>query len=159
QTGFPTTKDEDWRFTNVNAVSQASFHVLPAACQHIAPSDLEQFRLPGATGRLVFVNGRLAPALSESGTLPKGVKVGGLAEEIEQNPAALEGHLGRYIKFGRDGFSALNTAFIEDGAYVYLPRRAVVEAPIHLLFVSAADGRQAMAHPHTLIVAEDETQV
>jgi Fe-S cluster assembly protein SufD len=158
QTGFPTSKDEDWRFTNVNAVSQASFDVLPAAYQPIALSDLEPFHIPGAACRLVFVNGWFAPALSEFGTLPKGVKVGCLAEEIEQNPAALEGLLGHYIKFGRDGFSALNTAFIEDGAHVYLPRRSVVEAPIHLLFVSAAGGRPAMAHPHTLVVAEDETQ-
>jgi Fe-S cluster assembly protein SufD len=158
QTGFPTTKDEDWRFTNVNAVAQVSFDVSPPGYQHVAPSDLEQFRIPGAACRLVFVNGWFAAALSELGTCPKGVKVGCLAEEIEQNPAALEGHLGRYIKFGRDGFSALNTAFIEDGAYVYLPRRSVVEAPIHLLFVSAASGRPAMAHQHTLVVAEDETQ-
>ena len=158
QTGFPTTKDEDWRFTNTSAISNTQFHLSPAAQQQIAPAALEVFRIPNSACRIVFVNGRFAPQLSEMGALPAGVKVGSLADQIRQNAASLEKHLGHYIKFGRDGFSALNTAFIEDGAYVYLPRRTVLEKPIHLLFVSAGDGGAAMAHPHNLIVAEDETQ-
>ena len=157
ETGFPTTKDEDWRFTNVNAIAQASFSMTHPQ-QRLATADLEQFRLPNAACRLVFVNGRFAPGLSDNGTLPKGVKVASLADEIANNPDALEQHLGRYIKFGRDGFSALNTALIQDGAYVYLPRRTVLEAPIHLFFASVASDSPAMAHPHNLIVAEDETQ-
>ncbi len=158
QTGFPTTKDEDWRFTNVNPISQAAFRLSPDAGKRISPADLQSFRIPGAACRVVFVNGRFVRKLSDLGSLPPGIKVGGLADEIAQNPGSLESHLGRYIKSGRDGFGALNTAFIEDGAYVYLPRRTVLETPIHFLFVSAADGGPAMAHPHNLIVAEDETQ-
>ncbi len=158
QTGFPTTKDEDWRFTNVNPISQATFRLSPDAHQPITPASLQPFQIPGAACRLVFVNGRFAPELSHLGSLPSGIKVGSLAAEIARNPAALEPHLGRYFNSRRDGFCALNTAFIEDGAYVYLPRRAVLEAPVHLLFVSATDGAPAMAHPHSLIVAEDETQ-
>lgn len=158
QTGFPTTKDEDWRFTNASAISQTSFNLSPDAHRPIKRADLKSFEIPGVACWLVFVNGRFAPELSDSGSLPSGVKAGSLAEEIANNPKALEAHLGRYINSGRDGFSALNTAFIEDGAYVHLARRTVLDAPIHLLFVSAADGRPAMAHPHTLIVAEDETQ-
>jgi Fe-S cluster assembly protein SufD len=156
QVGFPTTKDEDWRFTNVNAISQTSFNL--AADERVAPEKLDQFRIPGAACRLVFVNGRFSAELSDKPALPSGIKAGSLAQEIAVNPAALESHLGRYINFKRDVFAALNTAFIEDGAYIYVPRRAVLEAPIHLLFVSAGNGSPAMAHPHTLIVAEDESQ-
>jgi Fe-S cluster assembly protein SufD len=158
ETGFPTTKDEDWRFTNVSAISNTSFQMVDGNQRIATLESLKSFHIPGAACRIVFVNGRFAPQLSDMGSLPPGVKVGSLADEIAQNPAALKPHLGRYINTGRDGFAALNTAFIEDGAYVYLPRRTVIEAPIHLLFVSAADGGPAMAHPHTLIVAEDETQ-
>ncbi len=158
QTGFPTTKDEDWRFTNVSAISQTSFTLSPHAEEQISTADLQRFQIPGAACRLVFVNGRFAPQLSSPGSLPHGVKAGSLAAEIAENPGVLEPHLGRYIESWRDGFSALHTAFIEDGAYVYLPRRAVLEAPIHLLFVSSAAGGPAIAHPHTLILAEAETQ-
>ena len=114
--------------------------------------------MPNAACRAVFVNGRFARELSDLGELPAGIKVGGLAEEIARNSGTLEPHLGRYFQFGRDGFGALNTALIEDGAYVYLPRRAVLEAPIQLLFISYGTGVPAMAHPHNLIIAEDETQ-
>jgi Fe-S cluster assembly protein SufD len=158
QTGFPTTKDEDWRFTNVSAISQATFRLAPDGNPRIIASHLQPFHIPGTACRLVFVNGRFSAELSDLGHLPSGVKVGSLAQEIAHNPAVLKSHLGRYVNFQRDAFSALNTAFIEDGAYVYLPRRVVVEAPIHLLFVSVADSTPAMAHPHSLIVAEDETQ-
>ena len=158
QMGFPTTKNEDWRFTNVSAISQGSFRLSPDAHQPITRADLQPYHIPGAAGRLVFVNGRFAPELSDLSSLPAGVKAGSLAAEIINNPKSIEPHLGRYINFGRDGFSALNTAFIEDGGYVFLPRRTIVEAPIHLLYISATDGTPGMAHPHTLIVAEDETQ-
>src|SRR5262249_32783397 len=77
---------------------------------------------------------------------------------IVDGNAALKNHLGRYVDVGRDAFCALNTAFIEDGAYVYLPRRAVVEAPICLLFVSVPGERPQMTHPRNLIVAEEETE-
>lgn len=158
QTGFPTTKDEDWRFTNVSSISQTRFNLSPDAHQPITLPNLDPFKIPGTACRLVFVNGRFASQLSDLGSLPPGVKAGSLAAELAKNPTRLEAHLGGYIDSRRDSFSALNTAFIEDGAYVYLPRRTVVGAPIHLLFVSATDGRPAMAHPHSLIVAEDETQ-
>ena len=156
--GFPTTKDEDWRFTNASPISQATFQFSPDGDKRVKPADLQPFQIPGALCCLVFVNGRFAPALSRLGSCPKGVRIGALAEEIAKNPGALESHLGRYTKSIGDGFAALNTAFIEDGAYIYVPRRTAIEAPIHLLFVSVGDGGQAMAHPHNLIVAEDETQ-
>jgi Fe-S cluster assembly protein SufD len=158
QTGFPTTKDEDWRFTNVAAISQTTFHLAPEARQPITLADIQPFRMPGAACQLVFVNGRFVPDLSSSGSSALDIEVGGLAEEIANHPGKLEPHLGRYIDFKRDSFAALNTAFMQDGAYVHLRRGAVLEAPIHLLFVSVGDGTPAMAHPHTLIVAEDESQ-
>jgi Fe-S cluster assembly protein SufD len=158
QTGFPTTKDEDWRFTNVSAISQKSFHLAADGQNRISSADLQQYRIPGAACTMVFINGRFAPQLSEFGPLPPGVKIGSLTAEVAKNPGALQAHLARYINNERDPFAALNTAFIEDGAYVYLPRRTALEAPIHLLFVSATDGNAAMAHPHNLLVAEDETE-
>jgi len=158
ESGFPTTKDEDWRFTNVTRISQETFRMAPETAKQVSLTDLEPFRMPGAACRAVFVNGRFVRELSDIGSLPAGIKVSGLAEEIRQNSDSLKPHLGRYFQFGRDGFGALNAAFIEDGAYVYLPRRTVLGAPIQLLFVSYGSGLPAMAHPHNLIIAEDETQ-
>jgi Fe-S cluster assembly protein SufD len=157
EVGFPTIKDEDWRFTNVNAIAQTPFELARKSAAPDADT-LEPFRIPGAACQLVFINGQFAPDLSDFGSLPQGVQVGSLAQAIVRSSNALESHLGRYVNVERDAFCALNTAFIEDGAYVYLPRRAVLEAPICLLFISIPGDDPQMTHPRNLIVAEDVTE-
>jgi Fe-S cluster assembly protein SufD len=160
EVGFPTTKNEDWRFTNVNAIAQTPFHLARDARRSEATySDtLDACLIPGAVCQLVFLNGRFAPELSDLGNLPQGVRVGSLAQAIAQDGASLERHLGRYLNIERDAFCALNTAFIEDGAYVYLPRGTVLEAPICFLFISLPGNDPEMTNPRNLIVAEDATE-
>jgi Fe-S cluster assembly protein SufD len=160
EVGFPTTKNEDWRFTNVNAIAQTPFQLARDARRSEATySDtLDACRIPGAACQLVFLNGRFASELSDLGNLPQGVRAGSLAQTIAQGGASLEPHLGRYLNIERDAFCALNTAFIEDGAYVYLPRGTVLEAPICFLFISLPGNDPEMTNPRNLIVAEDATE-
>jgi Fe-S cluster assembly protein SufD len=160
EVGFPTTRNEDWRFTNVTAIAQTPFQLARDARQAgaVYGDVLDSCRIPGAACQLVFVNGRFAADLSELGSLPEGVRVGSLAQVIARNGASLEPHLGHYLNIERDAFAALNTAFMEDGAYVYLPRRTVIEAPIYLLFISVPTQHPEMTNPRNLIVAEDATE-
>jgi len=160
EVGFPTPKDEDWRFTNVNAIAQTPFALARRAhASGAAYTDLlKPFRIPGASCQLVFLNGRFAPFLSDLAGLPKGLHVGSLAQALAENNKTVEAHLGRYLNIERDAFCALNTAFTEDGAYIYLPRRTVLEAPICLLFISLPGDNPEMTHPRNLIVAEDESE-
>ncbi len=156
--GFPTTRDEDWRFTNPVAISQTAFRL--ARNGHSLPSrkDLEPFRIAGVACQLIFVDGRFAASLSSLAGLPAGVAVASLADQIIRDPGAIEPHLGRYLDLKRDAFGALNTAFLEDGAYVHIAKNAVVEAPISLLFVSTAHDSPTVNHPRNLIVAEENSQ-
>jgi len=160
EVGFPTTKNEDWRFTNVNAIAQTPFHLARDSRRSEATySDtLDACRIPGAACQLVFLNGRFASELSDLGNLPPGVRAGSLAQTIAQGGASLEPHIGRYVNIERDAFCALNTAFIEDGAYVYLPRGTVLEAPICFLFISLPGNDPEMTNPRNLIVAENATE-
>ncbi len=157
-TGFPTTHDEDWRFTNVAEVTKPRFTLAPPA-EPVHAQDLEGFGTSAFACQLVFVNGRFAPELSRIPAMPAGVKVGSLAEEIAVNPRAIESHLGHYLNFRRDPFCALNTAFIEDGAYVHVPRNVIVDQPVYLLFVTAPSGKPTMDHPRNLIIAEESSQL
>src|SRR5437660_6351175 len=156
EVGFPTTHDEDWRFTNVSAIARTSFEL--AQNGQLAKEELEQFRIKGAACQLVFVNGHFVRELSSVGKMPAGVKVSGLAEEIDSNPGAIEAHLGRYLDTRRDAFCALNTAFAEDGAYVHIRKGVVLEEPIFLLFISTGAEVPLMSHPRNLVVAEEESQ-
>jgi Fe-S cluster assembly protein SufD len=157
RTGFPTTKDEDWRFTNVQSIARTSFR--PASAAELKEADVAPFRAEGAAAQLVFVNGRLAAGLSRMTGLPKGVTVASLGEQIEQHPETLQKHLGHYADIARDPFCALNTAFVGEGAYVHVARGVVLEAPIALLYLSTKEDAPAMTHPRNLIVAEDASQV
>ena len=156
ETGFPTTHDEDWRFTNVAAIANTEFASAPQAV--ISASDLEVFRTSDFGCQLVFVNGRFAPGLSRIPALPKAVKVTSLAQTLASDPGGLQNHLGSHLNFRRDAFAALNTAFMEDGAYISIPRGTVVEQPIYLLYVSVAGKTPAIEHPRNLIVMEENSQ-
>ena len=157
QVGFPTTHDEDWRFTNISALSQTPFRLSRAG--QISRNEIEALELDGAACRLVFVDGRFAPKLSNVEKLPTGVEAGNLAAAIAGRSHTVEAHLGRYLNTQRDAFCALNTAFAEDGGYVYVPRGVVVEQPIYLLFISIANATPSMNHPRNLFVVEQESEV
>jgi Fe-S cluster assembly protein SufD len=159
EAGFPTTHDEDWRFTSVSAISNTEFELARAAQSTVSPEQLAPWRVEGSACQLVFLNGHFAPELSRCRPLADGVKVAGLAQELNSDDSLVEQHLGRYVDQQRDSFAALNTAFAEDGAYVHVPRGVVVEEPIWLLFVSTANGLPIMSHPRNLILVDEDSQV
>lgn len=156
EVGFPTTHDEDWRFTNVSAIAKTRFELARDA--KVSPGELEPFGVAGLGCQLVFVNGRFSRELSSIGNLPAGVTVTSLAEEIRSTSGELQSHLGRYLDIQRDAFAALNTAFAEDGAYVHVRRGVVIKEPIYLLFVSTTADKPLMTHPRNLIVVENEAE-
>ena len=155
--GFPTTRHEDWRFTNVRPIAETDF-VTPESAQVPRRERLAKFRVPGEGPRLVFVDGRYVPELSSLGGLPEGVWIGGLRAALSHQEALLTAHLSGYADCHNDAFTALNTAFIRDGGLVHIPRGVVVENPIHLLFVSGEHGSPTVTHPRNLIVAEEGCQ-
>ena len=154
QVGLPTTHDEDWRFTNTAPIRQTAFRL--ASGGRVSRDQIASLGLPASACRLVFVDGRF---VGDLGKLPRGVRVSNLAKEIAENPAQIEAHLARYVNIHRDAFSALNTAFLEDGAYVHVARGAIVEEPIHFLFISTGGDTPSMSHPRNLFVANEESQV
>jgi Fe-S cluster assembly protein SufD len=97
------------------------------------------------------VNGKFAEPLSSIGNLPSAVRVSSLSAQISRDPAALQPHLGRYLNIDRDAFSALNTAFLEDGAYVHIRRGSVIHDPICFLYISTSSETPFMSHPRNLV--------
>lgn len=158
EVGFPTTRVEDWRFTNVAAIAQTPFRLARKAGAPPSKALVEPYGISGAACQLAFLDGHFCAELSSIAHVPGGVRVNGLAKQIAEGPGEIEPHLGKYLNIQRDAFAALNTAFLEDGAYVHLRRGVVVEEPIYLLFVTTAQQTPTMAHPRNLIVAEEASQ-
>jgi Fe-S cluster assembly protein SufD len=154
--GFPTLKDEDWRFTNVLPIARLPFKpVFDAATNGVDAARVSGFtfgKLPAT--RLVFLDGHYAPKLSCPAVRPPGVLVESLAAIMKTHPELLEKHLGRYAQGEEDAFTALNCAYFQDGAFILVPSGKTVEAPIHLLFISTGKETGATSHPRNLIIAE-----
>jgi len=158
EAGFPTMRDEDWRFTNLATISQTPFHLSRNGHKLPSREQIEPYRIEGAACQLVFVDGAFAPQLSALGKMLVGVRIANLSGEIARDPSSIEPHLGRYLDLKRDPFSALNTAFIEDGAYIYVGKGVVAKQPVCLLFVSTAHDAPTVNYPRNLIVAEENSQ-
>jgi len=152
--GLPTTKDEDWKYTSLAPLGQIQFE--PAAETNL-PTIEQLDRLAGGPHgdggvRLVFVDGRHRPELSSRVAGGAGAFIGSLRTAIAERPELVERELARHADYQHDALAALNTAFIEDGAFIHLPAGNVLPAPIHLLFVSTAQGRPTLSQPRNLIV-------
>lgn len=158
QVGFPTTRDEDWRFTNLSSMVRTQFSLARGALRP-ADSDLASWQFDDSSAKLVFLNGQFAPELSWLDDLPRSVVVTGLRDAIANHPDTVAHYLGRYLNIERDPFCALNTAFLDDGAYIHIPANVVLKQPIHLLFVSMSGANPVMTHPRNLIVVGKEAQV
>ena len=155
--GFPTTRQEEWRFTNVKRIAETTFALAeipaPLSRQTISPFVLDEDYL-----RLVFVNGHYVGDLSATEAAPHGAIVGSLYAALADHPALIEDHLGQLASGEPACFAALNSAFIREGAFVHVPRGVVVERPIHLLFISTGNSSPTASHPRNLIIAQRDTQ-
>lgn len=151
---FPTTRVEEWKYTNVAPILKTPFrqvfdlelHGLRA--ESIGPFTFAESR----RSQLVFVNGLFSRELSNLSGLPNAVVVSNLADVPAELGKVVSDHLGVYADYRDQTFTALNTAVIGDGAFVYIPNGKAVETPIHLLFISMAS-EPTVSHPRVLIVA------
>ena len=167
--GFPTPRDEDWKYTNVRPIERRAFRLDPAGGGGAAGAGAEP---PPARGglllglapaaRLVFVNGRLAAPARPGGAaeaggrgLPEGVRVESLADVLASSPERVEPHLSG--PDGDDPFAALNHAFLGGGAVIAVPRGVRVERPIELAFVARGESDVA-SHPVVLVLAGEEAE-
>ena len=158
--GFPTTNLEEWRFTSVAPLIETVFTVPHGeAVPGPSASELEPHLLRGVgRHRMVFVNGRFAPALSALDGLPEGVTVASLGDVLRREPERLGVLLGE-VTAPRTAFSALNTAFLSDGAFVHVQAGVEVAEPLQVLYFTTGAAEPVLTHPRTLIIVERVAKV
>ncbi|MGI8566907.1 MAG: Fe-S cluster assembly protein SufD [Pyrinomonadaceae bacterium] len=152
--GFPTVDQEDWKYTNIASIAKNTFTF--ATGRRDIAAELAPFIYAEAkSSRLVFVNGVYRADFSSIASLPAGVVVVNLREAFSgEHAETLRGYLARSRAEDEDAFTALNTAFLGDGAFLLVPKGVRVDAPVHLLFLADAAGEKPIAFPRVLIVAE-----
>ena len=154
--GFPNTRQEEWRKTNVAPIARGEF-VYPKP-HGLNERHLDPFRIPDCV-ELVFVNGQFDRKLSNLGSLPEGVFAGSLAQALQEMPEKVLEHLGGHADLEHP-FVALNTAHVADGLFVLVPRGVAVETTLHAMFLASAGEEGAPAiYPRNLIVVEESAEV
>lgn len=155
--GFPTARrgNEKWKYTNVGPIAKAAFdYSVDPAPNGVAAADLQQAApWHSSWTNLVFINGRFSEALSTASPGSDGVHVGSLAKAFISDRDVLQEHLARYANSQEDGFTALNTAFLQDGAYVNIPDGRSLDSPVHLVFISTDQGTPSVSYPRVLVLA------
>jgi Fe-S cluster assembly protein SufD len=149
--GFPTTKNEDWHFTSVARIAEQEFTLLATATGDVHRHEVTPFLLGMGGHVMTFVNGRFDASASELSALPNGVTLIDLATAWTSAPA-LAARVGKQTGYQNAAFTALNTAFMTDGAVLEIAKDVEVEQPIHLVFVTDATAAKGMMHPRNLIV-------
>ncbi|MGH7215511.1 MAG: Fe-S cluster assembly protein SufD [Tepidisphaeraceae bacterium] len=161
EVGFPTKKQEAWRFTDVSPIGKTRFRPGVYRGTELTRHILSPYSFADeAACELVFVNGHFAPELSSMVGMPDELRVRTIAEALRTDSTRLPEHLGQHAKPEQNAFVALNTGFVHDGAFILLRHGLTVEMPVHLLFVSTPnrDKQPMVSHPRVLIVAEDGTE-
>lgn len=153
-TGFPTVRDEDWRFTNVSRIAGHQF--VHGEQETVEPTSGE-LDIAAAVCKLVFINGHFVRELSTLDGLPDNVEANALSLQLLNHSESIKTHLGVYLDFERDAFCALNTGLFEDGAYVRIAPGVVVEGPLYCLYISAGS-EATVSHPRNLVIVGEGAQ-
>jgi Fe-S cluster assembly protein SufD len=154
--GFPNTRQEDWRFTNVAPIADAKFALATGTFTQ-ASSLVAGVKVPGAL-TLAIVNGQFAAGLSDLSAMPKGLRLAGLRDGARDGTDGLEQHLAKVFSIDTHPFAALNTSHLDDGVAIFVTGGAAIETPIHIVTVTGSD-RPVTAHPRVLVVAGANSQV
>ena len=154
-TGFPTSRDEEWRFTPIAPITKAAWRRSNGSAHDVTRGDLAPFVFghPEWT-TLVFVDGAYSEALSSTTAVGQGVRVGSLSDAFKSDSPVLERYLARQAPIESSPFTALSTAFMRDGSFLHVPRNVELARPVHMVFVSTAKAAGAVTHPRNLLVIE-----
>ncbi len=150
--GIPTTKHENWKYTNVNQLTQSDFSVLGSG-QNIA--SIEKVIPELKANRLVFINGVLSE--KNSVIIDQNITIKNLKEALKEDNVLIKKHFAQYANYQKEAFTALNTAYTLEGAFIHIPKGVQVENPILIHYKVVSDSN-TVVHPRNLIVAEENAQ-
>ena len=160
QIGFPTVKEEDWKYTNVAPIAKTTFR--PAWTDRETRLEAGDFSSliydESRDSSLVFINGVFQPEFFNASRLSQ-IVVMPITEALTSSPHAqlIREHFERYGGAGENGFTRLNAA-LSDGVFVLIPANVNLDAPLELLFVTDHEqGSPLAVFPRVLIMGEENS--
>ena len=156
---FPTIKDEEWKYTSIAPLLKYNF--VPKFVRKVIPKDFIKSLLFDEMEHslIVFINGRISTEHTDLLNLPEGVVVGSVEEQTKKQNENFLKHFGKYADDNNHIFTALSTAYTDDGAFIFVPAGKIVEEPIHIIFITDSEDEKILTQPRNLFIAEKNSQV
>ena len=153
--GFPIHRrgNEEWKYTDVRSIANFPFASLVSSpADQVDDKVFYPYSIGGTVwNRMVFLDGHWLQHLSSLPSLPKDAIAMSLANAMASHPHLVNKDLAHHASYQHSGFTALNTAFLQDGALVVVPENIEVAEPIHLIFLSSGLEQGSVSHPRTLV--------
>ncbi|MGB6268401.1 MAG: Fe-S cluster assembly protein SufD [Olleya sp.] len=156
--GFPSKKDEAWKYTSLNSVLKHDYSVFPKQENALEYSDVKKYFLDDIdTYKIVFIDGKYSSHLSQ--TTHDGIDVCLMSSALNKPKYQLiiENYFNKVAT--KDGLSSLNTAFSKEGAYIHIPKNIVVAKPIQIVHFSTGNESALLLQPRNLIVVDQNSHV
>jgi Fe-S cluster assembly protein SufD len=158
QLGFPSVHEEEWKYTNLAALAKEDFQPAIGPVE-VSAADVARHGYPEtANAHLVVVNGFLSEELSVKTGLENVVAIDlfSAVADARYNKIARE-YLARNANYHDDGLRALNTAFLQSGVFLWIPKNVQLEIPLQITFLSDSSGSKSASFPRLLVVAEENS--
>ncbi len=157
--GFPTSRNEDWKYTNVAPIAGQAFSPVRTVHEAGVEAAVARLALPGTGPLAVFVDGWFVRELSRLEGAPEGLSVRSLREELTRDGEGLEEVVGQQARAATNAFTALNAALLEEGVVVRVASGTVCREPVQLLFLARGDNHVALASPRVVVRAGENSEL
>ncbi len=159
ETGFPHSRQENWKYTDTRPIAKETFTNISDQSVSIKSEDIDAVRFKDLDcHELVFINGVYSEEYSDISGLADNIVIESLATAIGKNSELLATHLAQYADSNVSPFTALNTAFIQNGTYINIPKNTIVDKPINILYLSKKSSLTFATHPRNLIVIGEHSE-
>ncbi|WP_242084007.1 Fe-S cluster assembly protein SufD [Aestuariivivens sediminis] len=156
--GFPTKKEEAWKYTSLNKILKEDYSVFPKQENALEYRDVKKYFIHDIdTYKIVFIDGKYSSHLSQTTHEGMDVCLMSAAFSKPKYRLVIENYFNKAA--GKDGLSSLNTAFSSEGAYIFIPKNKLVEKPIQIIHLSTGNESALMLQPRNLIVIGENSYV
>ncbi len=161
-TGFPTRKNEDWKYTSLKKTLQRDYRLFPLKSTEVQPDvqDIQKYLLKGVESyKIVFVDGIYQPYLSSVTHEGKDICILSSAIEKTKYKVIMDYYFNTLADKKQSGITSLNTAFTTEGAFIHIPKNTIVHKPIQILYIMTNNEQDVMLQPRNLIIVDENAQV
>lgn len=156
--GFPSKKEEAWKYTSLKSILKHDYSVFPKHEKNIEYNDVKKYFIHEIDSyKIVFIDGKYSSHLSQ--TTHDGIDVCLMSAALNKPKYQLV--IDNYFNKAatKDSITSLNTAFSQEGAYIHIPKNKLVEKPIQIIHFSTGNETAIMHQPRNLIVVNENSHV